>query len=133
MIDSLESVRLVTANGSILTASQEENPELFWGIRGAGSNFGIVVSATFQVWDITNNGQAMTAGLVFPGTANRSYWGVLQTFDKSMPSRLSLTNMAFFDRETNQVNIKSHPSGFLAWPTLLAVLYRSQRNILWPS
>ena len=111
MIDALESVRLVTANGDIVTASQAQNTELFWGIRGAGSNFGIVVSATFKVWDITNNGLAMTAGLVFPAAINGSYWRVLQTFDIDMPSPLSLTNMAFFDRETNQVkNIITRPS-----------------------
>lgn len=105
MIDALESVRLVTANENIVTASQTQNAELFWGIRGAGSNFGIVVSATFKVWDITSNGRAMTAGLVFPAATNSSYWRVLQTFDIDMLSRLSLTNMAFFDRETNQVKI----------------------------
>ncbi|CAG7970744.1 unnamed protein product [Penicillium salamii] len=102
MIDALESVRLVTADGEIITASHEDNAELFWGIRGAGSNFGIITSATFKLWGITNNGLAMSAGLVFPASVNGSYWRVLQTFDTNMPARLALTNMAFFDRQTNQ-------------------------------
>ncbi|CAG7973254.1 unnamed protein product [Penicillium olsonii] len=102
MIDALDSVRLVTADGNLITASHEENPDLFWGIRGAGSNFGIVTSATFRVWGITNNGLAMSAGLVFPASVNASYWRVLQTFDTDMPPQLALTNMAFFDRQTNQ-------------------------------
>lgn len=106
MIDALQSVRLITADGNILTASKEENRELFWGIRGAGSNFGIVTSATFKVWGITNNGLAMSAGLVFPASVSGSYWRVLQTFDDDMPARLALTNMAFFDRQTNQVGTK---------------------------
>lgn len=105
MIDALVSVRLITADGKILTASREENHELFWGIRGAGSNFGIITSATFRVWGITNNGLAMSAGLVFPASVNGSYWRALQTFDDDMPARLALTNMAFFDRQTNQVSI----------------------------
>lgn len=42
LLDSLESVRLVTASGEIVTASQTHNSDLFWGIRGAGHNFGIV-------------------------------------------------------------------------------------------
>ena len=107
MIDALVSVRLITADGSILTASREENHELFWGIRGAGSNFGIITSATFRVWGITNNGLAMSAGLVFPASVNGSYWRVLQTFDDDMPAQLALTNMAFFDRQTNQVSINN--------------------------
>ncbi|CAG8324267.1 unnamed protein product [Penicillium salamii] len=57
---------------------------------------------TFKLWGITNNGLAMSAGLVFPASVNGSYWRVLQTFDTDMPARLALTNMAFFDRQTNQ-------------------------------
>src|SRR5215831_16976098 len=40
--DNLVSVDLVTAEGSILKASADENAELFWGLRGGGGNFGIV-------------------------------------------------------------------------------------------
>lgn len=48
MIDALVSARLVTAQGEMVEVSKTENPDLFWAIRGAGANFGIVVSATFQ-------------------------------------------------------------------------------------
>ena len=106
MIDALESVRLVTADGKIVTASQNQNPELFWAIRGAGTNFGIVVSATLKVYNITNNGQAMVAQLLFPASANSSYWRVLQSFDDNMPSRLALTNLGYYDRDTNQVSVR---------------------------
>src|SRR5207249_12282042 len=40
-IDQLLSVDVVTANGDFVKASQSENPDLFWGVRGAGGNFGI--------------------------------------------------------------------------------------------
>ena len=48
-IDHVRSARVVLADGSVVTASPEENPELFWAIRGAGANFGIVVSFEFEV------------------------------------------------------------------------------------
>ena len=48
-IDSLRAVELVTADGRVVRASEDENPELFWGMRGAGANFGIVTSFEFQL------------------------------------------------------------------------------------
>ncbi len=48
-IDHLVSAEIVLADGSIVTASGSENPDLFWAIRGAGANFGIVTSFEFEV------------------------------------------------------------------------------------
>ena len=47
-IDQLVSVDLVTAEGEFVTASAEENAELFWGVRGGGGNFGIVTEFEFR-------------------------------------------------------------------------------------
>lgn len=43
-VNTVRAVELVTADGSLVRASADENPDLFWGVRGASSNFGIVVS-----------------------------------------------------------------------------------------
>ena len=48
-IDQLLSVDVVTAEGELVRASQDENADLFWGVRGGGGNFGIVTEFEFQL------------------------------------------------------------------------------------
>jgi FAD/FMN-containing dehydrogenase len=48
-LDNLLAVDIVTADGQLRTASAEEHPDLFWAVRGAGSNFGVVTSFTFRL------------------------------------------------------------------------------------
>jgi len=60
-IDSLVSCDLVTADGEFLVASAEENPDLFWGLRGGGGNFGIVTSFQYRLHSL---GPTVLAGLL---------------------------------------------------------------------
>lgn len=61
-IDNLLSVDVVTADGEFVKASEEENPELFWGVRGGGGNFGIVTDFEFRLHPL---GPQVVAGPVF--------------------------------------------------------------------
>ena len=51
--DNLLSVELVTVEGKILRASEQENADLFWGLRGGGGNFGVVTSFEFALHPVT--------------------------------------------------------------------------------
>jgi FAD/FMN-containing dehydrogenase len=50
--DSVVEAELVTADGSVVRAAADENPDLYWAIRGGGGNFGIVTSFTFKLHEV---------------------------------------------------------------------------------
>ncbi|RAH54231.1 FAD-dependent oxidase [Aspergillus piperis CBS 112811] len=97
IIDALESVQLVTSNGSLITVSKTQEPDLFWGMRGAGFNFGIVTEATYTIYDLTNNGSVLNADFLFPASANGSFFEILASFNGTLPQPLSLFTLVIND------------------------------------
>jgi FAD/FMN-containing dehydrogenase len=61
-IDQLLSVDLITADGEFVKASEKENPDLFWGVRGGGGNFGIVTEFEFRLNEV---GPIVLSGPIF--------------------------------------------------------------------
>ena len=53
-LDNVAAAEVVTAGGEVVPASAEENPELFWAIRGGGGNFGIVTAFDFAAHPTTD-------------------------------------------------------------------------------
>jgi hypothetical protein len=66
-IDNLISVRLVTAKGEIITVSSTagDRPNLWWCLKGAGHNFGIVISAVVKAFPQINDGMHWESNMIF--------------------------------------------------------------------
>ncbi|KAI1120067.1 FAD-binding domain-containing protein [Nemania abortiva] len=105
VIDALVSAKLVTARGDLIEVSESSHPDLFWAIRGAGTNFGIITSAVFKLSEPVNNGEVFYADLIYSASQKSDYFKAMQTFSDNMPSKLGFSTSLFFDPKTNQTNI----------------------------
>jgi FAD/FMN-containing dehydrogenase len=86
-VDNLLSAEVVTARGEVVTASESENRDLFWALRGGGGNFGVVTSFEFQAHPV---GPLITGGLVaHPAARAREVMGFWSEFVKTAPDELT--------------------------------------------
>ena len=86
-VDNLLAADVVTAQGEIVTASEEENPDLFWAIRGGGGNFGIVTSFVYRLHPV---GPIVLAGPIFhPFEHAREVLRVYRDFIAAAPDELT--------------------------------------------
>jgi FAD/FMN-containing dehydrogenase len=84
--DNLLSVELVTADGSVLTVSADEHPDLFWALRGGGGNFGVATSFEFRLHPV---GPMITGGLVaHPIEAAGDLLRFMRDFAADLPDEL---------------------------------------------
>jgi FAD/FMN-containing dehydrogenase len=85
-VDSLLSVELVTADGRYVKASADENPELFWALRGGGGNFGVVTSFEFALHEV---GPIVFGGMMlFPIDAAVDLMKAYRAFMEGAPSEI---------------------------------------------
>jgi len=86
-IDSLRSVELVTADGRLVRAAADDEPELFWGLRGAGANFGIVTSMEFELHPFA--GTLHRGVHIHPATDIHEMWSTFRAFAASAPDTIA--------------------------------------------
>nr|UOS85803.1 FAD-linked oxidoreductase [Hypoxylon rubiginosum] len=130
LIDLLEEAQVVTSTGDVVTASRRENPDLFWALRGAGANFGIVTSATYTVPKTPNNGNVTNASYLFQGSKAREVYEYLATLDDDMSAFLALNIVALVDPNSGQVVVIVNAN--FAGPVSVAKEYLAPLEALGP-
>jgi FAD/FMN-containing dehydrogenase len=85
-IDNLLSVDIVTADGQVKRASATEHPDLFWGVRGGGGNFGIVTAFEFQLHAV---GPVLAGKVVYPMSRAREVLRFYREYTSSVPDELT--------------------------------------------
>jgi FAD/FMN-containing dehydrogenase len=85
--DNLVSAEVVLADGTVVTASEDENPDLLWGLRGGGGNFGIVTEFELRVHEL---GPIVLAGLaLWPLERGREVMRAWRDYVDAAPDELS--------------------------------------------
>ncbi len=102
--DNLLSAQVVTADGQLVTANAQEHPDLLWGLRGGGGNFGVVVSLEYRLHPLT---MVLSGLLLYPLDQARAVLRRFNEFIATAPDELTI------------------PSGFFQTPNDSPVLFLS--------
>jgi FAD/FMN-containing dehydrogenase len=86
-IDNLLSVDVVTADGAFVTASADEHPDLFWAMRGAGGNFGVVTSFEFRLHPVS---MVFGGPIIYPVEQVRDVLRLYRDYMAGAPDDLSV-------------------------------------------
>lgn len=107
-LDNLLSVDIVTSDGKMRRASESENPDLFWAIRGGGGNFGIVTSFEFRAYPIPS--KVWFTGPVYPVSEAKKVLRFVTSYMKEAPEELSLIATLWDAPEDPKVPLEYHGS-----------------------
>lgn len=103
--DAVRSARVALWNGTIADASADTNKDLFWGLRGAGQNFGIVIEAVFETYPATNRGQQYSSDMTFSADKLEAIIDVTnQLLNPELDPKLSLMIAIGSNPETLEVS-----------------------------
>jgi FAD/FMN-containing dehydrogenase len=87
-IDNLAAVDVVTADGQLRHANEDENPDLYWGVRGGGGNFGVVTSFEFRLHPMQR--QVLGGPIFFPLDKARDVLNLYADYGPEAPDELQL-------------------------------------------
>lgn len=87
-LDNIKAADIVAADGMLRHVSANENPELYWGIRGGGGNFGVVTAFEFSLHEMART--VIAGNLVFPATRAKDILRAYADYSQGAPDELSL-------------------------------------------
>jgi FAD/FMN-containing dehydrogenase len=93
-LDNVQSLDIVSADGKLRHASAEENPDLYWGVRGAGGNFGVVTSFEFNLHEMSRT--VMAGNFVYPIERLRDVLEFYAEFSPRAPDELAIDFVAAY-------------------------------------
>jgi FAD/FMN-containing dehydrogenase len=108
-LDNVRSVDMVTADGQFVRASADENPELYWGTRGGGGNFGIVTSFEFALHPMQR--QVIGGLIMFPASEAKRVLTFYSEYEGSAPDDLYLSGVIVSNPQINAVGFTVCYSG----------------------
>ena len=101
--DALVSARLIIASGDVVEVPDTSHPDLFWAIRAAGANFGVVTSVTYRLHKrCSEKGEVTNIDMIFPAEMSSAYFKALESYG-AMPERLASVSVIHYSQDTNKV------------------------------
>ena len=91
-LDNVQSVDVVTANGQLIHANAQENPDLYWGVRGGGGNFGVITNFEFKLHPMSR--KVVAGNVMFPLSEMKNVLDFYADYAASCPDELYLDFIA---------------------------------------
>jgi FAD/FMN-containing dehydrogenase len=117
-VDNLEEVEIVTADGQIRTASRDQHAELYWAVRGAGANLGVVTQFTFRLHEV---GPTVYGGLIaWPFERAEEILHAYRTITTQAPRELTVFLILLRARRRRSCPRHGTAGGSVRWPSATA-------------
>lgn len=126
--DNLLSVDVITADGRLVTANDDENPDLFWGVRGGGGNFGVVTKFKFQLHPVK---QVIGGMMLYQASKAKEVFRFYRNYIATLPDEMT-TMLAFLTAPTPFLPERIHGDPLIAIHVCYTGTIKSGKSILEP-
>jgi len=110
--DNVRSMDLVTAEGKLVHASEEQNADLFWGLRGGGGNFGVVVNISYDLYPL--GPEIFGGGIAWPAASAPEVLSMFQKVAESAPPELTVVAVLRIAPPAPWINKELHGQPIIA-------------------